>query len=124
LKLLVDTQAALWLLAEDRRLPTTARRLVFDEDVDCFLSAAAVWEVAIKRSLGKLDAPADFHVYLKRHGIAGLPIYDRHAMLVADLPRHHGDPFDRLMVAQAIAEEMAILSIDKVMHAYDVQVLW
>jgi len=124
LKLLVDTQAALWLLAEDRRLPASARRLLFDEDVECFLSAAAVWEVAIKRGLGKLSAPADFHLRLKRHGIAGLAIYDRHATAVAELPRHHGDPFDRLMVAQAIVEEMAILSVDEILHAYDVQVLW
>ena len=84
MRLLVDTQAALWLLSKNERLPPTARELIFDRSVDCFLSAASVWEVAIKRRLGKLDASADFHIHLERHGVRGLPIYDRHATLVAD----------------------------------------
>jgi PIN domain nuclease of toxin-antitoxin system len=124
LRLLVDTQAALWLLSKDKRLPPTARELIFDRSVDCFLSAASVWEVAIKRRLGKLNALADFHIHLRRHGVAGLPVYDRHAVLVADLPFHHHDPFDRLLVAQAIVERMSILSIDPILRKYDVPVLW
>jgi len=124
LKLLVDTQAALWLLLDDGRLSDTARQLLFDEEVDCFLSAASVWEAAIKRGLGKLDAPADFHIHMERNGTRGLPVYDRHAALVADLPPHHRDPFDRLLVAQAMEEGMSILSADRILRAYDVPVLW
>ena len=124
MRLLVDTQAALWLLSKNERLPPTARELIFDRSVDCFLSAASVWEVAIKRRLGKLDASADFHIHLERHGVRGLPIYDRHATLVADLPLHHHDPFDRLLVAQASAEGMSILSADEILRKYDVPVLW
>lgn len=127
MRLLVDTQAALWLLLDDERLSETARRLLFkeaDQKVDCFISAASVWEAAIKRGLGKLDAPEDFHVQMERNGIQGLPVYDRHAALVADLPPHHSDPFDRLLVAQAMNESMSILSADEVLGAYDVDVIW
>lgn len=105
-------------------MPPSARSLVLDEGVDCFLSAASVWEVAIKRSVGKLRSVADFHVHLERHGIAGLPIYDRHAAQVADLPLHHRDPFDRLLVVQARSEGMSILSKDEILHRYDVPVVW
>jgi PIN domain nuclease of toxin-antitoxin system len=124
LRLLVDTQAALWLLAKDERLRPTAREMIFDRSVDCFLSAASVWEVAIKRKLGKLSASSEFHIDLERHGVIGLPVYDRHAARVAELPLHHGDPFDRLLVAQAIGERMSILSADKILRKYDVPVLW
>jgi PIN domain nuclease of toxin-antitoxin system len=124
LKLLIDTQAALWLLSKNERLPPSARELIFDKSVDCFLSAASVWEVAIKRALGKLKASADFHIHLQRHDVTGLPVYDRHAALVADLPLHHHDPFDRLLVAQAMGEGMSILSTDEILREYDVPVLW
>jgi PIN domain nuclease of toxin-antitoxin system len=124
LKLLIDTQAALWLLSKNERLPPSARELIFDKSVDCFLSAASVWEVAIKRALGKLKASADFYIHLQRHDVTGLPVYDRHAALVADLPLHHHDPFDRLLVAQAMGEGMSILSTDEILRKYDVPVLW
>jgi PIN domain nuclease of toxin-antitoxin system len=124
LKLLVDTHAALWLLLDDARLPASARRLLFDEENECVLSAATVWEAAIKRGLGKLKAPADFHVQMQRHGFTGLPVYDHHAARVANLTPHHRDPFDRLLVAQAMAEGMSILSDDAQIRAYDVPVLW
>lgn len=124
MKLLIDTHPAIWLLANDKRLSETARRLLSDEDVDCFLSAATVWEIAIKRGLGKLDVAADFHHQMTRRNVSSLPIYDRHATLVADLPMHHRDPFDRLLVAQAMAEDMSILSADEMLHKYDISVLW
>jgi len=125
LKLLIDTQAGLWLLSDDKRLSETAHSLLFDDAaVECFISAASIWEAAIKRGLGKLEAPADFHIQMERNGILGLPIYDRHATRVADLPPHHNDPFDRLLVAQAMAEDMSILSADEILREYDVPVLW
>ncbi len=105
-------------------MPSSARALVEDESVDRRLSAAVVWEVAIKRGLGKLAAPADFHERMDRQGIVGLPVYDRHAARVAELPQHHGDPFDRLLVAQAQVEGMSILSDDEQLREYDVTVIW
>jgi PIN domain nuclease of toxin-antitoxin system len=128
LKLLLDTHVVLWVLADDRRLSKIARGLVEDEDSLCFLSAASVWEVAIKRSVGKLDVPtgfpAEFHDEVRHRGIASMPIYDTHAAAVADLPLHHQDPFDRLLVAQARIEGMSILSKDENLRAYDVPVVW
>jgi PIN domain nuclease of toxin-antitoxin system len=124
LRLLLDTHTALWFLEGDRRLSATARSLIEDQATERWISAAAVWEVAIKRSTGKLDAPADFHDRMSRQGVRGLPVIDAHAAAVGELPMYHRDPFDRLMVAQAIAEGMAILSADKILHSYDVQVLW
>lgn len=124
MRLLVDTHAALWFLEGDRRLSHLARNLIEDDKIERRLSAATVWEVAIKRSLGKLIAPADFHERMAKQGVAGLPVTDAHAAAVADLPLPHHDPFDRLLVAQAQVEGMSILSADKILRKYDVPVLW
>ena len=88
------------------------------------LSAAVVWEVAIKRSLGKLDAPADFAATLLRAGAWPLPVSLDHAAAVEDLPWHHRDPFDRMLVVQAAAERAALVSGDATLHPYDVTVIW
>jgi len=89
---------------------------------------ACVWEIAIKHSIRKLDAPRDFpvefHDEMMRRGVSSLPIYDRHAAAVADMPLHHRDPFDRLLVAQAQAEGMSIVSKDEKLRRYDVTVIW
>ncbi len=122
--LIVDTHAALWFLEGDRRLSVAARTLIEDDRTERRLSAVSVWEVAIKHGLGKLDMPAGFYEVLYRQGVRGLPVTDKHARQVADLPLHHEDPFDRLLVAQAQVEGMAILSSDARLRAYDVPVLW
>ncbi len=122
--LIIDTHAALWFLKGDRRLSKGARALIEDNGVERRLSAASVWEVAIKRGLGKLTVNADFHQYLYKQGLRGLPVLDVHADRVADLPRHHRDPFDRLLVAQALVEGMSIVSRDPRLHAYEAPVIW
>lgn len=124
MRLLVDTHAVLWFLEGDPRLSYTARELIEDDKIERRLSAAVVWEIAIKRRLGKLTAPADIHERMGEQGVDGLPIYDHHAARVADLPLHHSDPFDRLLVAQAMAEGMTILSADAILRQYDVSVVW
>jgi PIN domain nuclease of toxin-antitoxin system len=124
LRLLVDTRTALWFLGGSKRLSETARSLLEDHTIERWVSAAAVWEVSIKRSTGKLKAPADFHERMREQGVRGLPVTDEHAAAVGELPMHHRDPFDRLIVAQAIAEGMAILSVDEILRAYDVPILW
>lgn len=128
MRLLLDTHVALWALDNDPRLSGDARTLIEDEKSSCFISAASVWEVAIKWSTGKLDAPggfpAEFHEEMALRGVVGMPVYDTHAAAVADLPLHHRDPFDRLLVAQAMIEDMAIVSKDEILNAYDVTVLW
>jgi PIN domain nuclease of toxin-antitoxin system len=123
-RLLVDTHAALWLLGEDERLPSSADALLTDTANEVLLSAAVVWEVSIKRSLGKLDAPDGFAETLMDAGALPLAVSIDHARAVGSLPWHHRDPFDRLLVAQAILEDAAIVSGDDRLHAYDVRVAW
>lgn len=124
MRLLVDTHAALWLLDEDERLSTRADELLTDAGNEVLLSAAVVWEVAIKRSLGKLDAPDGFAGQLLDGGAAALPIGIDHARAVRTLPWHHRDPFDRLLVAQAKLEDAVLVSGDEGLHRYGVRVAW
>ena len=102
MKLLVDTHAALWFLRADRRLTQPAKRRLTDETNSVLLSAVVVWEVAIKRSLGKLEAPDEYLPALLDAGVQTLTIGIEHAAAVEQLPWHHRDPFDLMLVAQAI----------------------
>ena len=124
MRLLVDTHAALWLLDEDKRLSRRAEKALTEPANEVLLSAAVVWEVAIKRSLGKLDAPDGFAEILLDGGAAPLAISLEHAQAVHSLPWHHRDPFDRMLVAQATLEDAAIVSSDERLGAYDVPVVW
>jgi PIN domain nuclease of toxin-antitoxin system len=123
-RLLVDTHAALWLLAEDKRLSQRAGELLTDAANEILLSAAVVWEVAIKRSLGKLDAPDGFARQLLEGGAVPLPISIEHARAVRSLPWHHRDPFDRLLVAQARLENAVLVTDDDRMTPYRVETAW
>lgn len=124
MKLLLDTHAALWWLADDDRLGPEAERELSDETNRVLLSAAVVWEVAIKRSLGKLQAPADLAPTLLAAGAQPVAITLDHAAAVEELPWHHRDPFDRLLVAQARTEGAAIVSQDDRMRPYGVSLVW
>jgi PIN domain nuclease of toxin-antitoxin system len=123
LKLLLDTHVALWWLAGDP-VGEEAERQLGDPTNRVLLSAAVVWEVAIKRSLGKLEAPPDLVQVLTEAGAAATPITLEHAAAVEHLPPHHRDPFDRLLIAQATVERAAIVSADSELSAYDVPVVW
>ncbi len=121
---LLDTHATLWLLAGDKRLSPRARR-VTQSSGRLVVSAVTLWEAAIKRSLGKLNAPADLARRLAalRH-VELLAISPLHAEAVGELPWHHRDPFDRLLVAQALTEKLAIVSSDAALAQYGVEVVW
>jgi PIN domain nuclease of toxin-antitoxin system len=124
LKLLLDTHTALcWLGGEDR-VGESAVEHLSDPTNQVLLSAAVVWEVAIKRSLGKLEAPDDFAATLVGAGAVPLPISLDHAAAAGELPWHHRDPFDRMLVAQAMIERAAVVSGDPGIRAYDVSVVW
>jgi PIN domain nuclease of toxin-antitoxin system len=123
-KLLLDTHAALWWLSGDERFGDGAARTLGDETNQVLLSAAVVWEVAIKRSLGKLDAPADLVPVLLGAGVQALPVSLEHAAAVEDLPWHHRDPFDRLLVAQAAIEGATLVSRDEALRPYGVALVW
>ena len=124
MKLLLDTHAALWWLADDERLGRDAARQLSDESNRVLLSAAVVWEVAIKRSLGKLDAPEDLTATLLGAGAQPLPVTLDHAAAVEKLPWHHRDPFDRLLIAQALTEGASLISRDEPLGSYGVSVIW
>jgi PIN domain nuclease of toxin-antitoxin system len=123
-RLLIDTHAALWLLADDERLSRRADELITDTSNEVLLSAAVVWEVAIKQSLGTLDAPEGFAGLLLEGGAVGLAISIEHADAVHSLPWHHRDPFDRMLVAQAAVEDAVILSNDERLQPYDIPLAW
>jgi PIN domain nuclease of toxin-antitoxin system len=124
--LLLDTQAFLWWVGDDRRLSKRARRAIADGI--CLLSAASCWEMAIKAGLGKLEIPRPIDRFLQQqlevNGFSLLPASLEHVSAVADLPFHHRDPFDRLLVAQARREDLAIVSADPVFRKYGVKRVW
>lgn len=127
MRVLLDTQVWLWMLATPERLSRKSRALVVSADTELVLSAASTWEIAIKYGLGKLqlaEPPGEYIPRLMtRTGITPLPVHHRHALHVATLPAHHRDPFDRLLVAQAQLEQLPILTADRVFRRYDVDVL-
>jgi PIN domain nuclease of toxin-antitoxin system len=124
-KILLDTQAWLWMLADPDRLARRARRLIERSDNELYFSAASAWEIAIKWELGKLKLPADpaedVPSRMAQSGVIPLPIRHAHAVQVARLPRHHRDPFDRLLVAQASLEEMVLLTADRQFDVYGIR---
>lgn len=124
MRLLLDTHVALWWLSGEQPIGAGAERELADATNQVLLSAAVVWEVAIKRSLGKLNAPPDFAATLIGAGAQPLPIGIEHAEAVAELPWHHRDPFDRLLIAQAITERATVVSRDELLTPYGVPLLW
>lgn len=124
MKLLLDTHAALWWLSDDERLGAQAAAQLADPSNQVLLSAAVAWEVAIKRSLGKLEAPGGLSSVLLGAGALPLAVTVEHADAVESLPWHHRDPFDRLLVAQASIEGAAIVSADAALSRYGVEVVW
>lgn len=116
MRLLLDTQVALWWLAGDRRLVKAARAEI--EAAECFLSVASVWEVAIKHRLGKLPvAPRVFRDTMADAGATIVPVIDEHAIREATLDISHSDPFDRLLIAVAVTEQMTLLTADARLQA-------
>jgi PIN domain nuclease of toxin-antitoxin system len=124
--LLVDTHAFLWFMAGDARLSSTARRALEDDERAWWLSAASVWELSIKSSLKRLVLPApavDYVAEKVQAGLRVLPVESVHAATVERLPFHHRDPFDRLLIAQAQIERLAIVTSDPVFRRYGVRVV-
>ncbi len=123
MRLLLDTHTLLWTLGEPASLGSRARDAIEDEGNDVFVSAVSVWEIAIKRALGKLAAPDDIVAGIASQGFSPLPISLHHADLAGALPRHHADPFDRMLVAQAEAEGLTLVTRDARMPRYGVRTL-
>ncbi len=127
MRLLLDTHALLWWLTDDVRLPSDMDPILADETTEVFVSAASAWEIAIKVQSGKLDAgplAQDFAVELARQGFMALDITMEHAARAGHLPLHHRDPVDRMLVAQAQAENLHLVSNERIFDRYGVVRVW
>lgn len=122
-RVLLDTHAFLWWLADDPSLGSSARAVVGDGRNEIYVSAASVWEISIKQSLGKLDAPDDLEKIVEDENFIRLPISLFHAEAAGKLPRLHQDPFDRMLVAQAQAEGLILMTADEHIPKYGVRTI-
>ena len=122
MRLLLDTRALLWWLA-DEGLSSQTRDAIADPANLVAVSAASAWEIAIKKALGKLTAPDDLEQQVHAGGFVSLPINIAHGIAAGQLPRHHDDPFDRMLIAQALAEGLTIVTRDKRFEDYGVALM-
>ena len=121
MKLLLDTHLLLWAAGAPKKLGLKARRLIADTDNELIFSAASIWEVAIKRALGRADFQVDTRLFrrgLIDNGYVELPVFSAHAVAVEALPPIHKDPFDRLLVAQSLVEGIVLLTTDATVAEY------
>ena len=118
MRLLLDTHVFLWWLADDKRLRSAEREAIRNPENDVYLSSASIWEIVIKKELGRLRTPEPASTAALRLGLQPLPITFEHAEATAALPRLHDDPFDRLLMAQARVESLTLVSYDSAIRAY------
>jgi PIN domain nuclease of toxin-antitoxin system len=128
MKYLLDTMAWLWSVYADERLNDNSREIIANGREEIYLSAASSWELSIKMRTGKLNFPGPpaqvVPAFMAKQGLLSVPITHLHAVKVYDLPPHHSDPFDRMIIAQAIVEQMVVLTSDRVFDKYPIDVVW
>ena len=124
MKLLLDTHVLLWWLDDSPRLPSPMRELIADPERTVLISTATLWEIRIKQNLGRLVLPPQFDAAIDEGGFLWLPVSRKHADATSELPLHHRDPFDRMLVAQARCEQLTLLTVDARLSAYGKNVLW
>lgn len=128
MKILLDTCTFLWVITDDAALSASARSAFIDPRNDVYLSAVSVWEIMVKHSLGKLPFPNPLERFIPaqrdRHGIAPLPLEEQAVLYLLKLPMFHRDPFDRILICQAIQHELTLLTPDPSITQYAVRVLW
>ena len=128
MKLLLDTHALLWFSLGDKQLSSTAQQLIEDVSNTKFVSPATYWEIAIKISIGKYALHESYESFfdraIRQNGFLILPIEPYHTNALINLPFHHRDPFDRIMLAQAMVEGLHIVSADTILDTYPIQRLW
>jgi len=128
MKYLLDTVIFLWSLDPFEKLNRAAQNILVENKDELYLSAATSWEISIKVGVGKLQLPEPPQQYvpnrMSTHGFRGLQVTHRHALAVSELPLHHKDPFDRVLIAQSLTEEMPIISADAVFDRYGAARIW
>jgi PIN domain nuclease of toxin-antitoxin system len=124
MRLLLDAHALLWWVTGSSRMSEVARRAISDPINDVIVSVGSLWEMAIKRTIRKLDFPFDFETVLSDEGFELMPISHEHLRTLETLPLHHGDPFDRLLIAQSMTEGCPIITNDSAFSRYAVNIVW
>ncbi len=124
MRLLLDTHVFLWSISSIRQLPPQVREKMLSPANEVFVSVATAWEIGIKKGLGKLTAPDGLEREILRCGFSALPVTFTHTEAVAGLPRHHRDPFDRMLIVQARLDRLTLVTADPVMRQYDVDLLF
>ena len=128
MKILLDTCTFLWLITDDIALSASARNAFVDPDNDVYLSVVSVWEITVKHGLGKLPLPGSPERFIPiqrdRHGITSLPLEEQALLYLSKLPLLHRDPFDRVLVCQAIQHELTLLTPDSLITQYPVRTAW
>lgn len=127
MNLLIDTHALIWFITDSKKLPSQTKKLIKNEEHNCFVSIASLWEISIKNSIGRLDLNADLDTIfeiVESSGFQLLPITRDHTLEVSKLDFYHQDPFDRMLIAQAHLEKMAIVSKDAEFNKYKIPLIW
>lgn len=127
-RVLLDTHALLWWLFDDSRLSPRVREVLADSDVDVYVSAASAWEIATKYRIGRLPVAEaliqDVSGWLAKAGFLELPIRIEHARLAGTWPQEHKDPFDRMLAAQSVLEDLPLISVDPLVKTFGANVFW
>jgi PIN domain nuclease of toxin-antitoxin system len=126
MRILLDTHAVVWYLDGNEKLQPNHRHLIVDSRNDLFVSTASLWELAIKISIGRLETPrslSDILAALQKQGFEVLPVMPGHTLQITALPLHHRDPFDRMLIAQALVEHLSLLTYDIAFKSYGVKLL-
>jgi PIN domain nuclease of toxin-antitoxin system len=123
MKVLLDTHAVIWWLADDPNLTETQRKAIQDKRNTCYISAATIWEISIKKGLGKLSIDPGYLDQLRSEGFVELAVSWKHSQAIQDLPLYHRDPFDRILVVQAQLEGMSLVSGDETIKKYDLTII-
>jgi len=124
---LLDTHTFLWFVSGDNQLPEKAKKVIEDMQQACFLSVASLWEITIKLQNQKLELGVslkELFEFIERNQIEIIPVNMEHLLLLSNLPMHHNDPFDRLIVCQSISEGLVLILKDKQLKYYPVELLW
>lgn len=124
MRVLLDTHALLWAVSEDERLSEIAREIVANEANDILVSVVSAWEMAVKRALGKLEAPDDLEEIIAEAGFVQRLVLFGDCQRISTLPPLHRDPFDRMLVCQALEEGIPIVTRDEIIPRYPVQTIW
>lgn len=127
MNLLVDTHALIWFITDNNKLPINTKKFIESNDNDCYVSIATFWEIGIKNSIGRLDLNSDLQKIfriIEESGFDILPITTNHILQNADLELYHQDPFDRIIIAQAMVEKMTIITKDTQFKNYNTPIVW